>query len=517
MMFKSIRSRLALSFAAIALVAAIVLGAVLLAILQNYYSNLELEYLRGNAQATGDLVAAMMSEKVSHDEAQSQIENVAFFSQTRIQVYSLQKQLLYDSGPPQNIDVKFGVVKQMMVKTIGVPPNDEPGLSVFVIGGDTMTSPVRKPPGPPGDGFYVYRSFQAVGSPFGFELNAAAADPGAARSTLTVMELILDPRNARMLGSVKLSEGPAYGRDILTSVAWGWVFASAIAVLLAAAIGWYISRRISAPVLALTDVTARMAQGDLSSRAGVRSRDELGQLASSFNEMADQVETTVNTLRRFVSDAAHELNSPLTALQTNLEMAFEEKNASSRTLYLSRAQEQSQRLEAMVQSLLDLSRIEAAQSVPSFELLDLRQLIAEIGEIFASRAEQAERVFNLILPDSEVPFHGNALQLQRAVNNLLDNALKFTPVNGIITLNLNHSETEVILMITDTGIGIPSDDLPHLFERFHRGRNSAEYPGNGLGLAIVKAIVDAHHGRVEAQSTNTGSMFSVILPNAAID
>jgi two-component system phosphate regulon sensor histidine kinase PhoR len=201
------------------------------------------------------------------------------------------------------------------------------------------------------------------------------------------------------------------------------------------------------------------------------------------------------------------------ALQTNLEMAFDEENASVRTLYLSRAQEQGQRLEAMVQSLLDLSRIEAAQSSQNLESLDLCQLIAEIAEPFASRAEQAERNFNVVVPDGAIPFYGNALLLQHAVSNLLDNALKFTPPNGSITLSLEAREDEMVVTVTDTGIGIPPDDLPHLFERFHRGRNSAEYPGNGLGLAIVKAIADTHRGRVEAQGTETGSRFSIVLPN----
>jgi signal transduction histidine kinase len=528
MMFKSIRPRLALSFAGIALVAALALGAVLLAILRNYYLNQELDYLRGNAQSISDVVMAMMSADAPHDEVQLQIENLAFLSQTRIQVYSPQGQLLYDSGSPQNVDLNIGVMKQIFAQNNDALPKD----MVFVtVGGfqnsklppfDEVTSPA--PPIPDVKKFFVYRSVQAGGSPFGFELRLKSdTAPVTARSNLRIAELMQDPKNNNKLGMIQLSEGPAYGSAILTSVAYGWAFASAIAVLLAAAIGWYISRRISAPVLALTDVTTRMAQGNLSSRATARSQDEFGQLARSFNEMADQVETTVTTLRRFVSDAAHELNSPLTALQTNLEMALDDtlapgasagESASRRTLYLSRAQEQSQRLEAMVKSLLDLSRIEATQSAPSFELLDLRQLVSEIGETFASRAEQAGRVFNLILPDGAVPFRGNALQLQRAVNNLLDNALKFTPVNGFITLSLDHSETEVILTITDTGIGIPSDDLPHLFERFHRGRNSAEYPGNGLGLAIVKAIMDAHHGRVEAQSTDTGSTFSILLPKS---
>ncbi|HEX9332788.1 MAG TPA: HAMP domain-containing protein, partial [Anaerolineales bacterium] len=117
----------------------------------------------------------------------------------------------------------------------------------------------------------------------------------------------------------------------------GWMFASVIAVLLAVGIGWYISRRISAPILALTDVTGRMAHGDLSSRANVESRDEFGQLGRSFNEMAVQVEKTVTTLRLFVSDAAHEIRTPLTVLRTNLDLMLDEKDAADRVAFVADA------------------------------------------------------------------------------------------------------------------------------------------------------------------------------------
>ena len=136
-----------------------------------------------------------------------------------------------------------------------------------------------------------------------------------------------DPHNNQLLGSVVLSEGPAYGSAISTTVAWGWALASTVAILLAALVGWTLSRRISAPVLALSEATARMAQGDLGSRARVPSHDEFAQLARSFNDMADQVETTITALRRFVSDAAHELRTPLTALRTNLDLALDETNS----------------------------------------------------------------------------------------------------------------------------------------------------------------------------------------------
>jgi two-component system phosphate regulon sensor histidine kinase PhoR len=231
--------------------------------------------------------------------------------------------------------------------------------------------------------------------------------------------------------------------------------------------------------------------------------------------MAEQVEQTVSTLRAFVADAAHELHTPLTALQANLELSRDEKKASARTRYLSRAQEQGQRLEALVKSLLDLSRIEAAESKSGFAPVDILQLVREVGEQFASRAEETDRSFAMDIPDVPVSVSGNETQLRQVVLNLLENAFKFTPPRGWISLNLERSADEIALTVSDS-IGIPPDDLPHLFERFHRARNVPEYAGNGLGLAIVKAIVESHSGRVRAHSAGNGqgSSFVVALPVA---
>ncbi len=509
-MFKSIRSRLALSFAGIALVAALALGAVLLAILRNYYSNQEFDYLLGNAQSVGKVVTAMMSAHVPHDQMQSQIENLAFLTQTRIQVYSPDGQLLDDSGSPENVSINFGVMKQTLIQTNdALPPN-----KVFISVGDSQSVPIPSAGEPGSKDIFVFHSIQAGGSEYGFALKLPGeATPVTKRSSQKITALMLDPKNNGKIGTVQLSEGPAYGTAILTSVAYGWALSSIIAVLLAALIGWYISRRISAPVLALTDITARMTQGNLSSRADVKSRDEFGQLARSFNEMAEQVEQTVSTLREFVADAAHELHTPLTALQANIELARDEKKASDRIRYLSRAQEQGQRLEALVKSLLDLSRIEAAESKSNFDLVDLIQLVRELGEQFASRAEQTDRIFTMNMLDTSASVLGNEMQLKQVVINLLENAFKFTPANGTISLNLEHAANEVTLTISDSGIGIPLEDLPHLFERFHRARNVADYAGNGLGLAIVKAIVNLHQGNVVIQSeVGQGTVVFVSVP-----
>ncbi len=389
-------------------------------------------------------------------------------------------------------------------------------ISVVPAGDSPLAPPVSKSPitASP-NGVLVYRSLQAGGSLFGFDLSAWSAG-GNSRSTLVETIPITGRQNANVIGSVELSEGPAYGRAVLPIVARAWAIAGALAILLAAGLGWYISRRISAPVIALTAVTAQMANGDLSSRAQVKSRDEFAQLARSFNEMADQVETTVSTLRRFVSDAAHELRTPLTALHTNLDLALDEKDAAERSAFISRAQGMAKRIEELNANLLDLSRLEANGLPARRAMLDMAELLRKRIEIYASQAEQAGLVFEAEVSTTPLPIYADELQIGRALDNLVDNACKFTAPGGTLQVKLVRQEQAAVFSVTDTGIGIPAGDLPQIFDRFHRGRNTTAYPGSGLGLAIVKAIVAIHAGQVDVQSAgeNQGSQFSIRLPIA---
>lgn len=278
-------------------------------------------------------------------------------------------------------------------------------------------------------------------------------------------------------------------------------------VITGLAVGWLLSRRISRPVVALTRATRAMAAGDLGVRVSVRRRGEIGTLAAAFNRMAARVEETIVTLRRFVSDAAHEINTPLTALRTSLELAPADE-------HVSQALTQVERLEALTEGLLDLSRIEANAQAEGYVPVDLVPLAEQVSELYASRAEQAGLTFDLALPESPVTVLGDGAQLQRALGNLLDNAVKFTPQGGAVSFELGCDGEWAELRIEDTGIGIPEDDLPQIFSRFHRGRNTATYPGSGLGLAIVKAITEGHGGAVSAQNTARGALFTVRLPLA---
>jgi len=264
-------------------------------------------------------------------------------------------------------------------------------------------------------------------------------------------------------------------------------------------------------LLHLTKVTAQMAQGDLTVRSGAASADEFGELGRSFDQMAEQIESLVDTLRRFVADAAHELNTPITALQTDLELARTTTDPNERARLMERLAGQIGRLHVLVRSLLDLSRLEGKSSLPLHEPVNLTSLIQMISEPFASRSEQAELEFVLELTEQTVNVSGDAAQLRTVLENLLDNAIKFTPPGGTVRLHLEQQDARAVLTVEDSGIGIPDDDLPLLFQRFHRGRNAAAYPGNGLGLAIVDQIARLHGGSVGAENTSPGVRFTLTL------
>lgn len=367
-------------------------------------------------------------------------------------------------------------------------------------------------PAPRPDDVTDIRFVRMASSPFGL-YGVAIGHPGQRigsprRSDQSAELTLYQPDQNAVLGTLRLNNGPAYGSEIVDSVAQTWLIASALAVMIAGAVGWFISQQLSNPLLSLTRATERMANGDLSVRTALKRRDELGLLSSAFDEMAGQIENTVVALRRFVADAAHELHTPLTALRTNLELSIERADRQA----LDRALEQLKRLELLADDLLDLSRIESDPAHMPRQPLEITPLVQQISEVYASRAEQADLDYVLELPDKAPIIAGNPAQIQRLIANLLDNAIKFTPAGGQIAVKIHQKGEQVELTVEDSGIGIPQEDLPYLFERFRRGRNTAQYPGSGLGLAIVRAIVCAHHGTVHAHSQGCGTKISVLLP-----
>jgi signal transduction histidine kinase len=169
-----------------------------------------------------------------------------------------------------------------------------------------------------------------------------------------------------------------------------------------------------------------------------------------------------------------------------------------------------ERLEALVDSLLDLSRIEVSRTEPA--CFSLSEMLTKIAQDYASRAREADLDFSSSIPDVDLKIVGDPAQIRRAVENLLDNACKFTPPGGLITFSLQPVEERARITVGDTGIGIPTADQDHLFRRFHRARNAVDYPGSGLGLAIVKAIVDRHKGWVDVTGDTGGTSVALYVP-----
>jgi signal transduction histidine kinase len=461
---RSLRWRLALTYAGMALLTAAILGGILIAVLANHYTRAEDDYLTASAQ----LIVADPPPLTTMEALTSWAQAAALTTQTRVQVYDGGGTLVVDSGSPDALTAED------------------------VLGGSF--------------GGHGHRDRDDLPDPMGDGLFGTGGGGSRSERTLTMD-----------MGSgayVKLSEGPASGRDALMSAVVGWIVAAALAVALAALVGWLVARRIARPVIALTEASDRMAAGDLGARAPVAGGDELGRLGESFNGMAARVETTVTSLRRFVADAAHEIGTPLTALQADLELAERKAQSDDERRLVDRALVQTARLAGLSDNLLQLSRLEAGEPAGETQSSDLAAVARELADGVASRAEQAGVELELDVDAGPLPVPLGQARVQTVLANLLDNAVKFTPEGGTVRLAVTREGGEAVATVADTGVGIPADEQRAIFERFHRARNVSAYPGNGLGLAIVRAAVEQAGGTVSFVSSEAGTTFRVALPPA---
>jgi signal transduction histidine kinase len=243
-------------------------------------------------------------------------------------------------------------------------------------------------------------------------------------------------------------------------------------------------------------------------------RDEIAHLTESLNGMIHRLQEALRVNERFVADASHELRTPLTVLRGELEQAALHPEVSRP---LSKLLEEVDGLAQLVDNLLLLSRLDSKQSRREWTQIDLSQLTVQTVEQMALLAEDKHIRIHC---DALVPavVNGDGARLKQVIVNLLDNAIKYTPDRGLITLSVRHKKSDIALEVKDTGPGIPAEALPHLFERFFRvdPARSRELGGAGIGLSIVQAICHVHGGRVEVESVlGRGSVFRVLLPGTA--
>jgi signal transduction histidine kinase len=253
--------------------------------------------------------------------------------------------------------------------------------------------------------------------------------------------------------------------------------------------------------------TVQMAHGDFSQRLPETRQDEIGEVARSFNHMAGQIEAMIEEQRAFASNASHELRTPLTAIRLRSE-ALREGNLDAFTAqqYIVEIDEETQRMGNLVQDLMMLSRLDSGRLEAGREQVDSSRLARQLISEIAPQADRRGILIQLNAPSDLPLVTAGSTHLMIVFRNLLNNALKYTPDGGQITWQIQAAEGVIQHTISDTGQGIPVEDLPHVFDRFYRAdqSHSREVPGVGLGLSLVRMIVEFYGGTVYLESKGAG-------------
>jgi two-component system sensor histidine kinase BaeS len=335
-------------------------------------------------------------------------------------------------------------------------------------------------------------------------MHADTGGGAAVDATVTVGE--------QAVGSVRLSFTAAAADD--RAVAWSWVFGAAgVALAAALLVSGYVARRLTRPLLALTLAARRFAAGDRSARAGAGGPGELGELAAAFDNMADEVVRAEQVRRTLAADVAHELRTPLAALQAGLEELRDGLRPPDAER-LGALHDQALRLGRTVADLAELSAAESAALSLHPTRTDLAAVARTALAAYRPRLDAADLRVKAELTDP-VPIHADPDRLHQAVTNLLANAARYCRPDDWVTVRAYPSDGIAVLEVADTGPGIPADELPHVFDRLWRGRRARSVAGSGIGLAVVRELVTAHGGTVAATSPGgAGTTITIRLPGA---
>jgi heavy metal sensor kinase len=311
-------------------------------------------------------------------------------------------------------------------------------------------------------------------------------------------------------------------QEMLEEVASTFAWVIPIAIVLASVGGYFLARKTLAPVVAMSSQAGRIGAANLHERLAVQNeRDELGHLAKSFNSLLDRLGESFERQRRFMADASHELRTPVAILRGEAEVALSQQTRSTEEYResLGVLHHEAERLTHIVEDLFTLTRADAGQHPIQPHDFYLEELVAEC--LHSARTLALAKKICLNFDEAaESPIHADESLLRRMILNLLDNAIKYTPEGGSVSVKCQRAGNDYVLSIADTGIGVPAELQPRIFERFFRAdkaRSRAENDGGGagLGLSISRWIAEAHHGRLElTRSDSTGSTFTAFLPAA---
>jgi heavy metal sensor kinase len=306
-------------------------------------------------------------------------------------------------------------------------------------------------------------------------------------------------------------------QSVLEQVATELLVAALVVLVLGALGSYWLAGRAFSPIRRLIEVARTIKEGDLRQRVPVpQTSDEVQALALTFNDMLTSLEQTLNRQRRFVSDASHELRTPVAVIRSKTDLALQQPaDTEEYVTVLRQINGESERLGHLISDLLALARADEGKTQFEMEKVPLNLL----AEAVVANAESLalERGINLhVEANEQVNVRGDEARLIQVIMNLLDNAIRSTRSGGSVTLSIASTPKQATLTVRDTGAGIQPEHLPHIFDRFYRvdsARTHHSDGNNGLGLAIVAWIVRAHHGTIDVESLpGLGSTFTVTLP-----
>lgn len=432
------------------------------------------------------------------------------------------------------LEQRMGIISGIM-RPRNSPPAEPPPPREF----DPPGRPADHPPAPPKAAFKVRLSARELslfegtpGQAFYYVVwpreNEAPLYSASTPADIGRPEPLHGPPHFRSRGTLRecfhntpSGECVLIGRDIQEDLAdahrFAWLLAGTggTVLLLGLAGGGWIAARALRPISAISDTATRIATGDLTQRIHTPDTEsELGQLARDLNHTFARLQTSFERQAQFTADASHELRTPVAVVLTQTQAALaRERPAAEYRESLGACQRAAQRMRGLIESLLTLARLDATRGPLSLEPCELDRIVGEVVELLLPLAK--EHGIELEAQLTPTPCAGNAGQLAQVAHNLISNALFYNRPGGLVRVAVCVTPDAAILSVSDTGLGISPDDLPHLFERFYRAdkARSGAQGHSGLGLAITQSIVQAHGGTIGVTSEpGQGSTFEVRLP-----
>lgn len=454
-MFNTVFKKLVLVYLVVIVIIFAVLGVSMMKIFENYYFDKKSEALINEGQKLNSTVVNYLNGRVSYERFKMELESIERFLNTKIWVID-------------KMGYVYGVSSQSETKWIGRQLTEEDIINVLK--GNIITK--RK-------GYDDY-----FGSPV---------------MTVGIPILI----NGTVENGVFM-HSPIYEiKETLNEVYKIILYSIGMSLVIAITMLYIISQKISKPIKEINEITKVIASGEFDKRVSIKSKDELGQLANSFNHMAEELNKLEEMRKGFIADVSHELRTPLTLIKGYTKGIMDvELPEHKRNEYFKIICEETDRLTELINNLLDLSRMETGKNILNKEKFNINELIRRNILKYSNGLE--EKNINVEINFIEEPLWviADKESISQVISNLIDNAVKFMNYEDSLIISTITEKNKALISIRDTGIGILNEDIENIWERFYKGdkSRSRQVKGTGLGLSIVKEIIKSHNEEIKVKS-----------------